>query len=194
MRSGRWAAAYEFPCRRIRARTSLTFCPTSRFRNRRAIPSCLHPPRSAGNRADASPVADVVALLGGNPAAVTRGEVPSVDRRLVGYTERYGRRDGIRSELAAEDLEYRGNNRGRVLERLFDVNVYFRAYEHMSLDQYAELERFRAMGVRAPAHRLSQRENRTSGPGHAVWFFGLAVPGDGLKTRTGCHRGDVMAD
>lgn len=112
----------------------------------------LPPPTPfGGNRADASPVADVVALLGGNPAAVTRGEVPSVDRRLVGYTERYGRRDGIRSELAAEDLEYRGNNRGRVLERLFDVNVYFRAYEHMSLDQYAELERFRAMGVRAPA-------------------------------------------
>ncbi len=112
----------------------------------------LPPPTPfGGNRADASPIADAVVLLGGNPAAVTLGEIPSSDRQLVRYTERYGLRDGIRSELAAEDLEYRGNNRGRVLERLFDVNVYFRAYEHMSLDQYAEVERFRAMGVRTPA-------------------------------------------
>jgi len=103
------------------------------------------------NRADASPIADAVVLLGGNPAAVTRGETPSSDRQLVRYTRRYGHQDNIRSELASEDLEYRSNNRGRVLERLFDVNVYFRAYEHMFLDQYAEVERFRAMGVRAPA-------------------------------------------
>ena len=37
-------------------------------------------------------------------------------------------RPGIRQELAAADLEFRRNNQGRLLERLFDVNVYFRTY------------------------------------------------------------------
>ncbi len=112
----------------------------------------LPPPAPFGrNRVDPSPVADAVAVLGGNVGAASRGEIPSADRELVRYTDRYGRQNGIRTELAAADLEFRRNNQGRVLERLFDVNVYFRAYEHMSLDQYAELERFRALGIRTPA-------------------------------------------
>ena len=57
----------------------------------------------------------------------------------------------IRAELAAADLEYRRQNDGRLLERLFNVNVYFQAYEPLSLDQYAELERLRRAGIRTSA-------------------------------------------
>ena len=39
------------------------------------------------------------------------------------------------------------NITGGLLERLFNVNVYFKAYSKMMLDQYAELERWRAIGV-----------------------------------------------
>jgi hypothetical protein len=34
------------------------------------------------------------------------------------------------------------------LERLFNVNVYYRAYKKQSLDQHVELERWRRAGVR----------------------------------------------
>ncbi|NCO17608.1 MAG: DUF3035 domain-containing protein, partial [Alphaproteobacteria bacterium] len=39
----------------------------------------------------------------------------------------------------------------RLLERLFSVNVYFKAYLPMSLDQYAELARWRAAGAGNPS-------------------------------------------
>jgi hypothetical protein len=67
---------------------------------------------------------------------------------LARYAGRYGITPGIRQTLAAEDLEWRRDNEGRVLERLFNVNVYYRAYEIQSLDQVRELERWRARGVR----------------------------------------------
>ena len=41
---------------------------------------------------------------------------------------RFGVDGGIRSTLASEDLEWRRDNNGRILERLFNVNVYFKAY------------------------------------------------------------------
>ena len=53
--------------------------------------------------------------------------------------------------LAAEDLEFRRQNDGRVLERLFNVNVYYEAYESQSLDKYFELQRLRNAGIRTPA-------------------------------------------
>jgi hypothetical protein len=38
-----------------------------------------------------------------------------------------------------------------VLEKLFNLNVYYKAYEPLSLDQYAELEKWRARGLRTPS-------------------------------------------
>ena len=95
------------------------------------------------NRTDPTPEADAVAALGGDVARARRG-----DTGLLAHAGRFGTASGIRSQLAAEDLEYRRENDGRLLERLFNVTVYFRAYEPMSLDRYAELERWRAAGVR----------------------------------------------
>lgn len=100
------------------------------------------------NRTDPTPLADAAVALGGNPEVLTRR---SGDGALVAYAGRHGVDPNIRAELAAADLEYRRQNDGRLLERLFNVNVYFQAYEPLSLDQYAELERLRRAGIRTSA-------------------------------------------
>ena len=107
------------------------------------------PTPGGANRTDPTPEADAVAALGGNPAAVTRtGKISAADGGLLAYAARYGNDPQIRPVLAAEDLQYRRDNDGRLLERVFNVNVYFKAYEPYTLDQYAELERWRKRGVR----------------------------------------------
>lgn len=100
---------------------------------------------------DPTPEADAVAALGGNPAALTRTGVPQGDGGLLAHAGRFGTNGTIRNALAAEDLDYRRKHDGRLLERLFKVNVYFKAYDPMSLDQHDELERWRRAGVRTPA-------------------------------------------
>ena len=106
------------------------------------------PTPGATNRTDPTPEFDVAAALGGNAATLSRR---SSDGALLAHATRFGVSPNIRATLAAEDAKFRSENQGRVLERLFDVNVYFRAYEFMELDQYAELERLRRSGVRTPA-------------------------------------------
>ncbi len=98
------------------------------------------------NLTDPTPKEDAIVALGGRPGAGAGG-----DAGLIGHTGRFGRTAGIRETLAAEDLEYRRDNRGRILERLLNVTVYYRAYRPQSLDQQAELERWRAAGVRTPS-------------------------------------------
>lgn len=107
------------------------------------------PTPGGGNITDPTPQADAVAALGGNPEAVSqRGVVPAADGGLMAHAGRFGVGAGIREQLAAEDLEWRRKNDGRLLERVFNVNVYFKAYRRMALDKFAELERWRARGVR----------------------------------------------
>ena len=112
------------------------------------LASLPEPTPGGSNLTDPTPEADAIAALGGNPAAMTRGGVPAGDGGLAGYAGRYGVSPDIRQTLASEDLEYRRNNDGRLLERLFNINVYYRAYEPLSLDQQTELEKWRAKGVR----------------------------------------------
>lgn len=110
----------------------------------------LPAPRPGGsNRVDPQPRADVARALGGNPArAVASGQI---DGGIVNHASRFGRNDTIRAELAAEDLQFRRDNDGRLLERLFAVNVYHNAYSEMWLDKYSELERWRRAGARTPS-------------------------------------------
>ncbi|MBM9593671.1 DUF3035 domain-containing protein [Roseitranquillus sediminis] len=110
--------------------------------------AALPPPAPGGrNLADPTPEADVYAALGGNPAVLGR----PVDGGIVNYATRLGVAPAIRPELAAADREFRRRNDGLLLERIFGVNTYFDAYARQSLDQYAELERFRRAGIRTPA-------------------------------------------
>ena len=112
----------------------------------------LPPPTVGGpNRADATPFKDAVAALGGNPNALNRTGQIRGEPALIGHVTRYGLTSNIRSQLAAEDYEFRKRNDGRLLERLANVNIYYRAYRRQSLDQDAELLRFRRAGVATPS-------------------------------------------
>lgn len=113
-----------------------------------SLASLPAPTPGGANRTDPTPQADAIAALGGRPELLTRG---GADAGLVNYASRFGRSATIRTELAADDLEFRRRNDGRFFERLFNTNTYFRAYERFELDQRRELERFRAAGVRTPA-------------------------------------------
>lgn len=112
----------------------------------------LPPPDPGGrNLVDPDPWADAYAALGGR-APAPGGAVPAADAALLAHAGRYGIDPAIREQLAAEDLEFRRRHRGRLLERLFGVNIYHRAYGRaQGLDMYGELERWREAGRRTPA-------------------------------------------
>lgn len=103
------------------------------------------------NVTDPNPVADAVVALGGSTSALTENGTVGADGALLAHTSRFGFSPDIRAVTAAEDLEFRGNNRGRVLERAFNVNVYFRKYRRQALNQYDELQRLRNAGIRTSA-------------------------------------------
>jgi hypothetical protein len=101
------------------------------------------PTPGGANLTDPDPGADAVAALGGDITGGARG-----DAGLINHASRYGVNANIRTLLASEDLEWRRDKRGRPLERLFNVNVYFKAYRNQSLDQQAELQKWRRLGIR----------------------------------------------
>lgn len=103
------------------------------------------------NLVDPTPNADAVAALGGNPDRLERGTIYAGEQVLLSHAARYGVPGDIRETLAAEDLEWRRDNNGRLLERWFNVNVYYSSYRPMSLDQHLELLRLRRMGVWTPS-------------------------------------------
>lgn len=110
----------------------------------------LPPPTPNGtNLVDPNPASDAIIALGGVPRdanAPSRG-----DGGIISYAARSGVTGDIRTILAAEDLQFRKQNNGRLLERLFNVTTYFKAYRRQSLDQQAELARWRAKGVATPS-------------------------------------------
>jgi hypothetical protein len=109
------------------------------------------PTPGGANRADVNPQADAVAALGGNPEAVTSTRANAGEGTLLAHAQRYGANPNIRQVLAEEDAEYRRENNGRLLERLFNVSVYYDSYAQQSLDQHRELDRLRAAGVYTPS-------------------------------------------
>lgn len=109
------------------------------------------PTPGGANLTDQTPEADAISALGGKPSYLSATQIGAGDSGLVSYASRYGVIPTIRADLAAADLERRRQNNGRLLERLFQTSVYFKAYRDMELDQEAELERWRKLGVRTPA-------------------------------------------
>lgn len=106
------------------------------------------PTPGGANLVDPSPEEDAIAALGGNPRLVGRETIPASDGGVVTYASRFGVSSEIRQQLKGEDIQWRRSNRGRVLERAFGVNSYFKAYRKMTLDQHRELARLRRLGVR----------------------------------------------
>ncbi|GAB4263161.1 MAG: DUF3035 domain-containing protein [Pararhodobacter sp.] len=103
------------------------------------------------NLVDPDPRAEAVSALGGRVSAERTAGIPSADAGLIAYAGRSGVSDDIRETLAREDLEFRRRNNPRLLERLFNTNVYQQAYEDEVIDPQEELRRWRERGARTPA-------------------------------------------
>lgn len=110
------------------------------------------PSPGAPNRTDATPRADAIAALGGNPGAgATRsGGVPATDGALVERVSRFGRASDIRETLAEEDLALR-RSRSRFTWSIVPRDDYSRAYRDQALDPRDWAERYRRSGIPVPA-------------------------------------------
>ena len=131
-----------------RSPDEFTVLPTKPLTLPEDLASLPTPTPGGSNITDPTPESDAVAALGGNPGALTPNGIAAGNGVLVSHAARFGTGADIRQVLAAEDLDYRRKHDGRLLERIFNVNVYFKAYAPMSLDQYLELQRWRNAGVR----------------------------------------------
>ena len=112
----------------------------------------LPPPTPGGtNPADPNPKGNAIAALGGSQAAAFAGGVPTSDAALVGYAARNGVAPGIRAILAQEDAAFRAGRATLSAFNPFGRDRYFSSYAGQSLDAYAELQRFRNLGVATPS-------------------------------------------
>ena len=109
------------------------------------------PTPGGSNITDATPMGDAVAALGGNPAQLGAQGIGAADGALVNYSSRLGVQAGIRQQLAVEDLQWRSKHSRRLLETLARTDVYYRAYKNMTLDSWAENERWRRAGAQVPS-------------------------------------------
>ncbi|WP_284378640.1 DUF3035 domain-containing protein [Amylibacter marinus] len=108
------------------------------------------PDSSVRNRADQRPLADAVTALGGKAARIDSTTIPASERALLNAATRYGVAENVRAELAAQDAEFRRRNKGKVLERLFNVDIEQDRYADELLDSEAELLRMRRLGIGTP--------------------------------------------
>lgn len=112
----------------------------------------LPPPTPGGaNITDPNPKGDAVAALGGNPGQLSAQGVGAADGALINHASRLGVQGGIRQQLAVEDVDWRSKNSRRLLESLARTDVYYRAYKKMTLDSWAENERWRRAGAQVPS-------------------------------------------
>ena len=108
------------------------------------------PTPGGANITDPNPKGDAVAALGGDPSRLQPTGIGTADGALVNYASRLGVNAGIRQQLAQEDVEWRSNHSRRLLETWARTDVYYRAYESMTLDSWAEQTRWQRAGAKTP--------------------------------------------
>lgn len=110
------------------------------------------PTPGGSNLTDQNPLADGVAALGGRPGALSPQGVAASDAGLVQHVARNGMAGDIRATLAAEDAEFQRRRSRFTQFRIFrDVDRYHEVYTGEMTDPYAELRRFRRLGVPTPS-------------------------------------------
>jgi hypothetical protein len=113
--------------------------------------AALPPPTPGGaNLTDRDPAGDAILALGGKVSAPGTG-FPAADAGLISFADRFGAPGDIRAQLAAEDLKWRQEHQGLLLQRWFNLNVYYKAYQPFALNQYAELQYWRSLGLATPS-------------------------------------------
>jgi hypothetical protein len=116
------------------------------------LASLPEPTPGGVNLTDQNPLADGVAALGGRPDALVPQGAAASDAALVQHAARNGISGDIRMTLAAEDAEFQRRRSRFTQFRLFpDVDRYHEVYSDEMTDPYAELRRFRRMGVATPS-------------------------------------------
>ncbi len=102
------------------------------------------PTPGASNRVDYHPELEAVASLTGR-------EVPAGTASAGALVARAGPVDpNIRATLAADDVIYRQNNKGKLIPRLILKDNDLLIYDGVILNSGAEYERLRALGVGVP--------------------------------------------
>ena len=113
----------------------------------RSLPT---PTPGATNLTDPTPKANAIVALGGRPSAVAAGGVPVADSALVAAASRRGVQSDVRAVLATEDAAFRRGKHRLGFLSFLQRDRYFKAYARSALDAYAELQRFRNLGVATP--------------------------------------------
>jgi len=103
------------------------------------------------NITDAAPNAAAIVALGGNPAVLSSAGIPVADAELLKQVQRFGVSPNVRAELSAADLTLRRRRGALFFTRWLSRNRYFAAYRAQSLDQFGELARLRALGIKTPS-------------------------------------------
>ncbi len=199
-RPGRWRAAARAgsPARCARrasaaAPDEFLVLPTKPLEIPTNLAALPPPTPGAANRVDPQPEAEAVAALTGRPAAAGTASAGTLIARAGPVDPQ------IRARLAAEDAEYRSENRGLLLERLTQ-RQRLRIYEDMRLDADAEFVRLRARGVRVPAAAAARRRRVRRGPSGRRRIIAVAnrprrhaIP-LGYERREPQYRGRSQAD
>ncbi len=124
--------------------------PTNPLETPKDLAYLPEPTLGGTNRVDKTPRRDAVAVLGGRATLMDSDRIQAGEQALLSAAGRFGIDRDIRSKVATEDAAFRANARVRLLERIFNVNVYLSTYAEMSLDAQQELLRLRKMGIRTP--------------------------------------------
>lgn len=99
------------------------------------------------NLADLRPNAEAIAALGGRTQS---GGIPASDTALVTHASRFGVDPAIRAVLFSEDERFQSRIFRRGIFGGQREGRYFRTYRSQALDAYAELARFRSVGINVP--------------------------------------------
>lgn len=109
------------------------------------------PTPGGSNRTDQQPMADAVAALGGNPAALEDRGVGASDGALVAAAARRGVDPTIRATLAEEDRDFRFRKWVTSRLRIFGSDEYYRSYDRQTLDRRETEELWRRAGAPTPS-------------------------------------------
>lgn len=111
----------------------------------------LPPPTPGqGNRADVDAQAEMLIALGGRPKSED-APIPAQDGALVSAASRFGVQPNVRTELAAEDAEFR-RKRGRLTQfKIFPENEYADVYRPQALDPRDTAEAWQRAGADTPS-------------------------------------------
>ena len=104
------------------------------------------PTLGGANLTDINPQEEVITALGG--VLQVADDTLENDKSLKEAVSRFGLVDNIKDELYLADKKFREENKGLFLERLVNMNVYFRAYSSMTLDSIKEMDRLSELGVK----------------------------------------------